>query len=69
MRTWKLSVVFAAICLTALHADDKKPIPDREELEKAFIERMTSADLVGTFSVDRKPGAKPAQSHTKERAL
>lgn len=58
MHIGKLTIFFVAICASALPAEDKKAIPPRDELEQAFIERMTSADLVGTFSVDRKPGAK-----------
>lgn len=50
------------VCLTVLSglvvAEDVK-IPDRETLEKTFIEQLTGATLVGTFSVDGKPGAKP----------
>lgn len=42
-----------------LLAAEEPRIPDRESLEKAFIERLTGAVLVGTFSVDGKPGAKP----------
>ena len=34
-------------------------IPDRETLEQAFIDRLTNAALVGTFSVDGQAGAKP----------
>lgn len=41
-----------------LLADEASP-PDRDVLEKAFVDRMTSAALVGTFSVDGKTGMKP----------
>ncbi len=40
-----------------LCAEDAAP-PDRDALEKAFIERLSGAALVGTFSVDGQPGAK-----------
>lgn len=42
----------------ALHAEDAAK-PDREALEQAFVERLTKAALVGTFSVDGQAGAKP----------
>lgn len=53
-----LSVACLIASSTALLAEDAK-IPDRETLEKAFIERLSGSALVGTFSVDGKPGAKP----------
>lgn len=58
MRTTLNSLV----CLIALAgvslAEDKK-IPDRETLEKTFIEKLSGAALIGTFSVDGKTGVKP----------
>lgn len=53
-----LSVIGLCVSLNPLTAEDAK-IPDRETLEKAFVDRLTGASLVGTFSVDGKPGAKP----------
>jgi hypothetical protein len=46
-------VVLGGFCL----AEEK--IPDRDELEKAFIARLTNAALVGKFSIAGKEGDKP----------
>ena len=56
-----LSKLLLAVCVLStvfLFADNQPQIPGREELERAFIARLTKADLVGTFSVVGKTGPK-----------
>lgn len=58
----RLAAILTLIVLCGsmdLFAADETKTPDRETLEKTFVERLTGAALVGTFSVDGKPGAKP----------
>jgi len=59
MTLSKLPMACVLVCLTTLAAAEEPAAPDREPLEQAFIERLTAADLVGTFSVMGQPGAKP----------
>jgi hypothetical protein len=45
--------------LCRLLVADEPAAPDRDALEKAFVDRMSGVSLVGTFSVDGQAGAKP----------
>ncbi len=59
MRLSTMMPLAALLCATTLSVADDVKIPDRETLEKAFVDRMSGSALVGTFSVDGKQGAKP----------
>ena len=67
-RAWMSSVATASLVGVAA-AQDKAPAkPNREELEKAFSERMTGTVLVGNYSVvgkDLKP-ANPERYELKK---
>jgi hypothetical protein len=59
MRLSAMMPLVILLCLTGRSSADDAKIPDRETLEKAFVDRLSGSALVGTFSVDGKPGAKP----------
>ena len=67
-RAWMSSVATASL-VTVAAAQEKAPAkPNREELEKAFAERMTGTVLVGNYSVvgkDTKP-ANPERYELKK---
>lgn len=64
-RAWMSSVATASLVGVAA-AQDKAPAkPNREELEKAFAERMTGTVLVGHYSVVGKD-SKPANPERYE---
>lgn len=58
MRTITLFKVTGVLFLCGLLRAEDAATPDRDALEKAFIERLSGAALVGTFSVDGQAGAK-----------
>lgn len=51
------SLISWCVLAGTVYAEDAK-IPPREELEKAFIDRLANAALIGTFSVDGQKGAR-----------
>ena len=64
-RAWMSSVATASLVGVAA-AQDKAPAkPNREDLEKAFAERMTGTVLVGNYSVVGKD-SKPANPERYE---
>lgn len=64
-RAWMSSVATASLVGVAAAQENAPAKPNREELEKAFAERMTGAVLVGNYSVVGKD-SKPANPERYE---
>ena len=64
-RAWMSSVATASVVGVAAAQDKDATKPNREELEKAFSEKMTGAVLVGNYSVVGKE-TKPANPERYE---
>lgn len=64
-RAWMSSVATASLVGVAAAQDKALAKPNREELEKAFSERMTGSVLVGHYSVVGKD-SKPANPERYE---
>lgn len=64
-RAWMSSVATASLVGVAAAREKAPDKPNREELEKAFSERMTGAVLVGHYSVVGKD-SKPANPERYE---
>ena len=59
MRSIALISWICLAMIARLPAAEDQAKPEREALEKAFVEKLSGAALVGTFSVQGRAGAKP----------